>query len=75
METMETLCLMEYKVRLSHSKKLIIPLLFCTEFLGEGGKRFSLVRHGKTKKCNCLELVKLITENKLTNKFPLFLFN
>lgn len=38
METMETLCLMEYKVRLSHAKKLIILLLFCAGFLQRWGK-------------------------------------
>lgn len=49
METMETLCLMEYKVRLSHGKQLIIPLLSVQGFLERAGKRFRLVRQRKTK--------------------------
>jgi len=44
METMETLCLMAYKVRLSHTKKLFIPLLFCTGFFGRWGKEVQISR-------------------------------
>lgn len=35
---------MEYKVRLSHAKKLIIPPLLCTGFLGRLGKEVQINR-------------------------------